>query len=307
LGCVSALQSGQVHVIDAVSALRHAFSESRQVLSPTLRIAALQTAGIDSVDGMFDNGTSLWPVTLTRPLSETKFGNIPGRRSPSYGASWTYVPVVFTSSNAKKDNGLYNALGCMDYATLERGMKWFSTGEAYNAADPACCIAFLPIFPERDIISRLAITTGSIQCQDTWTQMGSLAHERLRSYDILIQAENSKVVNTSYAPDFMAKLEANVSIASAKLGKSLVGNTTTRKALSEISQARDDLAIALEILRTNEHAVEGSNPIAEKLRSSNASQIDISWDTLRNNEFTNADDRDENDVDVATDSFVGLR
>jgi hypothetical protein len=162
----------------AVGALRVGYQQSRGLLSPEVRTAGSSLAdaneGSYDVGTSFDNGTSLWPTVLTRPLSETSFGNIDGRRDKEYQASWTYVPVVF------RGEGLA-ALEPMGIDVLKRNMTWYTEAEPYREA----VFAWMPIWQYRDSVSRIAVENSAIPCQNTWTLMGSRAHERLRAYDLL--------------------------------------------------------------------------------------------------------------------------
>ena len=169
----------EVSVSTATEALRAAHANSRELLSHELRDAAavsITTSKSDSV--LFDNDTSLLPVALSRPLSEARFGHIKGRRSPSYRASWTYVPVVFDHGTSRR------AVGCMDVDVLRDEMTWFTSGDSGRSSEAQ--FAWVPIPPFRDSVSRLATKNGNVQCQHTWTQMGTQAHERLRAYDLLV-------------------------------------------------------------------------------------------------------------------------
>ena len=192
------------HEIDrsvAVTALRDACWRLQDALPQSARYGTQSV--VEESDVVVDNNGSVWPTTLTNSLSDTRFGLVTGRRKATYATSWTYVPIVL-------DNEHHVALRCMDLSELERGFMWVTrqNRRALHSArrvdpewllgwadvdDPvpldeesdAMDFGWVPLHPERDSVVRLIRSEGASQCQQTWTQLGTMAHARLRVYDII--------------------------------------------------------------------------------------------------------------------------
>ena len=196
----------EVTLAAAVAALRAGCERRRDALPASARYGTQATT--DDAHIVVDNGGSVWPATLTNTLSDTRFGLVAGRRKAGYAASWTYVPVVLD------DEGQHAALRCMELSELARGFTWFTRAnrralQGARTADPEwapgwtetdapddpeeddapAVFGWAPLPADRDSVVRLIRSEGASQCQQTWTQMGTMAHERLCAYDLLFDDE----------------------------------------------------------------------------------------------------------------------
>lgn len=192
-----------VSIRHTVQALRDAYERGRSAFSEHIRSDPSMVGNTDASDprdheDFADNTGSVLPSSLTLSLSDTRFGTMNGRRKASYAASWSYVPVVWRE-------GERVPLRCMDVAELERGFMWFTRAnrrgrrrdpewdpvwtDVGDDDDEPMDFGWAPLPADRDFIVRLVRTEGITQCQNTWTAMGTMAHRRLRAYDILTDAD----------------------------------------------------------------------------------------------------------------------
>jgi len=188
-----------VTVQRAVEALRAAYTTGRSAFSEHARGGlddSAETGYLDRPEQSVDNAGSILPCALTLSLSDTRFGAVTGRRKASYAASWSYVPVVLRGEE-------HVPLRCMDAAELGRGFMWFTRANRRGRRrdpewDPVWTdddedeepmdFGWAPLPADRDFVVRLVRTEGVTQCQNTWTSMGTMAHRRLRAYDIITDA-----------------------------------------------------------------------------------------------------------------------